>query len=72
MMRKRHLQVKWVKDKKEVAAEKQADDAFYTKLAIVSMEVETALKKIAIGVAGYILLDTFRQSMIENAKNRKG
>jgi hypothetical protein len=69
IMFNRALQVKVIKTKKvdpeEVKADKQD---FYNKTEYISFKVQKLTRSIALGVAGYIVLDTFRQAVIEQAK----
>lgn len=69
MFKNRAIQFKVTKDDKSPEDSKKNDNmTFSEKLAIVTVEAEIVAKKVCLGVAGYILLDTFRQVMIEKAK----
>jgi hypothetical protein len=66
----RKLQMEIVKKTKTQPTE-IADQGpqFEEKVTIVTRSVEKGIKKIAIAVCAYVLLDTFRKVMVESSKN---
>lgn len=44
------------------------NDKFESRMACVSVNIEPLIKKVTVGVVAYVLVDTFRKVMIENAK----
>jgi hypothetical protein len=66
----RRLQVDLVKSAKMQPAEIAGQGPqFEEKVTIVTRSVEKGIKKIAIAVCAYVLLDTFRKVMVESSKN---
>lgn len=64
MFKGRTIQVGLAKPSTDVAEE---SIPFADKATIVSVCVDSAVKKIGFAVAGYVLLDTFRKVMIARA-----
>jgi hypothetical protein len=64
----RKIQVDLVKKQKEETAERNSEE-FAKKMSITKIHLKEIVRNVAGGVALYVLLDTVRQVMIENAKH---
>jgi len=65
----RAIQVKMVKtDKKAAPAVAKSDQDFEQKAVIATALAERVVKKAALGVAGYVVLDTFRRVLVTLAE----
>lgn len=65
----RALQMRFVRTNQAATPEERPTEAFHVKAIIIANEVKKAAKGVALAGAGYIILDTFRQVMVEKAKN---
>jgi hypothetical protein len=66
----RRLQVDLVKSTKTQPAESDPQGPqFEEKVTIVTRSIEKGIKKVAIAVCAYVLLDTFRKVVVESSKN---
>lgn len=66
----RKLQVGLVKDEKNNTTASR--ETFSERMGTVAYHLESVVKKIAIGVVIYVVVDTARQVMIEQARNPQG
>ena len=66
----RRIQMDIVKaTKPQAAASEESGPQFEDKVIIVTKSIEKGIRKIAIAVCAYVVLDTFRKVVVESSKN---
>jgi len=65
----RKIQIGLVKPPKSQDSENTPRETFAQKMNVTSFHLKAVVRNVAIAVAAFVVLDTVRQVMIENAKN---
>ena len=63
----RHLEMRLKKNEKTAPTSANSDTSFEEKVAAAAYVGETVVNKAALGVAGYVILDTVRKVLITMA-----